>query len=70
MAARIPRNRIGLVAVDGFSWPPELYLIATFATREEAEAALAAHQGADAKQADWISDRYFLYEGTGEPAAE
>jgi hypothetical protein len=65
MLERIPKGQVGLVGVDNFAWPPEMYLVAVYPSREEAQAALGASQGEQAGRSDWISDRYFLLDGEG-----
>jgi hypothetical protein len=67
MYQRIPRGSWGVVAVDPLEHEPgeELYLIAVYASRVEAEAALAKQAGAEGARSDWIASRLFVYEGEG-----
>jgi hypothetical protein len=59
----IPKGRFGVVVVDTFEAPPgDPYVLATFATREEAERVAAEKQAADGEDG---FERYHVYEGEG-----
>lgn len=59
----IPEGRFGVVVVDTFEAPPgDPFVLATFATREEAERVAAEKQAAGGEDG---FERYYVYEGEG-----